>query len=107
MFSKIGKEVVAFVKTDQVPNYAVFNSSGKYLYVSNAGSGNVSVIDTAKWVVARNIKIGMGPKHMYLDSHDEVLYVVNVIEGSVSVGNLADTKNVRKKKWANHHMEFH
>ena len=91
-------KVVAFVKTGQVPNYAVFNSRGNSLYVSNAGSGNVSVIDTDKWVVTSNIKVGMGPEHMYLDSHDEVLYVVNVIEGSVSVVNLADTKNVRKIK---------
>ena len=90
--------VTSFIKTGQVPNYAVFSSDGKRLYVSNAGSGNVSVIDTHKWVVINNIKVGLGPEHLHLDAYDEVLYVVNVISGSVSAVNLADTKNVHTYK---------
>lgn len=41
------------IGTGAMPNYAVFSADGSRLYVSNAGNGTVSEIDTGRWLVNR------------------------------------------------------
>jgi YVTN family beta-propeller protein len=55
---------------------------GKYVYVTDVGSGNVSVIDTASNAVAATIRVGGGPVGIAVTPDGKYVYVAN---GSVSV----------------------
>ena len=91
-------KVKKFIKTGQVPNYAVFNKTGEQLYVSNAGSGNISVVDMKSLKVLKTIKVGAGPEHMSIDNNQNRLAVLNMISGSVSIVDLNKDKVVKNIK---------
>ena len=91
-------EVKKFIKTGQVPNYAVFNKLGNKLYVSNAGAGNISVIDTKSLKVTKTIKVGAGPEHMTIDNNHNRLAVLNVISGNISIVDLDNNKVIKNIK---------
>jgi YVTN family beta-propeller protein len=67
-----------------MPNYAVFSADGSRLYVSNAGNGTVSEIDTGRWLVTRNMLAGDTPEHIVMAPDGRSLYVANVEAGVVS-----------------------
>lgn len=54
------------VRTGSMPNYAVFSPDATRLYISNAGNGTVSEIDTGRWFVTRNMLAGETPEHLVL-----------------------------------------
>ena len=67
-----------------MPNYAAFSRDGTRLYVSNAGNGTVSEIDTERWIVTRNMLAGETPEHLVLSPDGRALFVANVEAGTVS-----------------------
>jgi YVTN family beta-propeller protein len=58
--------------------------SGK-VYVANAGSGQVTIVDTATFLVRNTITVGSNPQAMVISSDNNCLYVANKGSNSVSV----------------------
>lgn len=46
----------------------------RYLYVSNAGGADVSIVDTSTWTVTQTVLVGMGPTYSGV-SLDDTVYV--------------------------------
>lgn len=61
------------------------DSATNTLYVANAGSATVSVIDGATNVVTATIPVGTGPNAVAVDSATNTVYVTNYLSNSVSV----------------------
>jgi len=59
------------------------------VFVVNAGSSSVSVIDPATWTRTTDIATGAGPRRMRLNGSTHKLYVVNSAGASVTVINPA------------------
>jgi YVTN family beta-propeller protein len=67
-----------------IPIDLALTSSGK-LYVVNAGSNDVSVIDLQKGRAAAHLQVGHNPRGIVLAPDQKTLYVNNTLSGSVSV----------------------
>jgi YVTN family beta-propeller protein len=67
-----------------IPIDLALTSSGK-LYVVNAGSNDVSVIDIQKGRAVAHLQVGDNPRGMVLTPDQKTLYVNNTLSGSVSV----------------------
>jgi len=76
---------VKSVATGPIPNYAAVSPDGAYVYVSNAGNNTISQLDTARWIVRKNIEVGDAPEHMALSVDGKTMYVNNTGDGTVSV----------------------
>ncbi|MEQ1835533.1 MAG: beta-propeller fold lactonase family protein [Candidatus Nitrotoga sp.] len=61
------------------------NTSGPYAYITNYGSNNVSVIDTANGTVLAIIAVGYGPYGVTVSPDATRVYVANYVGSSVSV----------------------
>lgn len=61
------------------------NTSGPYAYITNYGSNNVSVIDTANGNVLAIIAVGYGPYGVTISPDATRVYVANYVGSSVSV----------------------
>lgn len=83
------------IKTGEAPNYALFSSAGRHLYVSNAGNDAISEIDTRNWSIVRTINTGKGPEHMEFSANGKYLYVANVFDGTASEINIKTGKITR------------
>src|SRR3954453_17710568 len=81
-------KIVQNINVDISPYDLQFNDSGSLLYVSNWGSGSISVIDTAAGKTIATMPTGGNPNDMELGS-DGRLYVSNGNENTVTV---LDTK---------------
>jgi len=79
---------VKTIRTGPNPNYALASPNGENVYVSNAGNNTISIIDTERWIVRRNIEVGAEPEHMTLSADGTALYVNNTGDGTVSVVSL-------------------
>lgn len=88
-------EYKGFVATGPMPNYAVFGPDGAGLYVSNAGNGTISEVDTARGIVARNIVAGEAPEHVVLTDDGATLYAADADAGLVHEVALAEGKVAR------------
>ncbi|CAH1194081.1 40-residue YVTN family beta-propeller repeat-containing protein [Candidatus Nitrotoga sp. BS] len=64
-----------------IPN----QTSGPYAYITNYGSNNVSVIDTANDTVLATIAVGYGPYGVTVSPDATRVYVANYVSSSVSV----------------------
>jgi len=64
-----------------------YDPSNGYLYVTDSGSGTVSVIDGANNTVIANIPVGSGPWGVVYDPSNGYVYVTNYYSGTVSVIN--------------------
>lgn len=71
-FAEPGHKLLGTVKVGLAPNWMTFGLDGKLLYVSNAGSNDVSVIDTDAIREVARVPVGLAPKR---------LLVVNVPRG--------------------------
>ncbi|HYM09367.1 MAG TPA: TIM barrel protein [Bryobacterales bacterium] len=71
-FSEPSHKPLGTVPAGLAPNWMTFGLDGKYLYASNAGSNDVSVIDTNAIREVARVRVGLAPKR---------LLVVNVPEG--------------------------
>ena len=71
-----------------VPYTVVLSPDGKMLYISNAWSDNVSVIDTKELQVVQTLPAGFEPSGVVLDTRHNALYVANRLSNDVSVIDL-------------------
>ena len=69
------------------PSAISFDSNNGYLYVTNSGSNNVSVINGSTNTVVGTISVGTGPYGISFDSNNGYLYVTNSGSNNVSVIN--------------------
>jgi len=76
------------------PDGAAFDSANGYIYVTNVGSDNVSVINGSTNNVIASIGVGVGssPDGAAFDSANGYIYVTNVGSDNVSVINGATNK---------------
>jgi YVTN family beta-propeller protein len=67
------------------PTILAFNPSGTLAYVTNSGSGTVSVIDPSTGTVVNTITVGEVPLDVAFNPSGTLAYVVNFDDGTVSV----------------------
>jgi YVTN family beta-propeller protein len=67
-----------------MPLDAIITTSGK-MYVANAGSDDVSVIDMARGVAVAHPQVGSNPRGMTIAPDERFVYVNNTLSGTVSV----------------------
>ncbi|MBS1251669.1 MAG: Hydrazine synthase subunit gamma [Anaerolineales bacterium] len=68
-----------------MPFDAAFTPDGSELWVLNAGSNDVSVIDTTSWTGLTHISAGANPRGIVLSPDGGAAYVNNTLDGTVSV----------------------
>lgn len=67
---------------------------GKRAYVTNHGSSNVSVIDTATNTVSATVDVGVDPFGVAITADGKFVYVTNTGSNNVSVIDTATNKVV-------------
>ena len=88
-------ELIAWVLTGPMPNYAVFGTDPGTVYVSNAGNGTVSEVDLELGIVRRNMVAGESPEHMTIGSDGGVLFVADANIGRIVEIDLSTGRDVR------------
>ncbi|MBI4623805.1 MAG: TIM barrel protein [Verrucomicrobia bacterium] len=63
-FSLPEHTLIATVKTGDASDWLEFSSDGRWLYVGNAGSNDVSVVDTEQRREVARVPVGLGPKRL-------------------------------------------
>lgn len=76
-------EVVAWVPTGSLPNYAAFGTDPGTVYISNAGNGTISEVDLTRGIVRRNIIAGETPEHMVIAPETDTIYVADSDAGQI------------------------
>jgi len=74
-----------------LPFAAVVSPDGKTLYVTNAGSDDISVMDLATHKAIAHLAVGHNPRGLALSPDGKQLFVNNTLDGSLSVFNLTST----------------
>lgn len=74
-------ELVAWIPTGPMPNYAVFGATSDVVYVSNSGNGTISEVDLKRGIVRRNMLAGEFPEHLAIDTG--TLYVADAEAGVI------------------------
>lgn len=72
------------VRPVNMPFAAEVDPFREWLYVANAGSNNVSIIDLNTGMGIGNIEVGANPRGMLLNRDNTVLFVHNVLDGTIS-----------------------
>lgn len=103
---KILKEILVGLH----PNDIISDVSGRFLYVSNANSDNVSVINTTDDAVSETISVrlqpainpffGDSPNGLCLSKNNKILYVANGMDNAIAVislGRNASSASRREK----------
>jgi YVTN family beta-propeller protein len=81
--------LTATIPVGNGPYGVAFTSDGAYAYVTNEGSGSVSVISTATDKVTASVTLGSLPYAVAITPNGEYIYVTNVGNNTVSVINTA------------------
>lgn len=91
-------KVLKEIKVGLHPNDVIASKNGKFIYVANANSDNVSVIATGTDHVAETISVrltpasygywGDSPNGLALSADDKMLYVANGMDNAVAVVQL-------------------
>lgn len=71
-----------------MPFDAAFAPDGSTLYVVNAGSNDVSVIDLSTGVAVAHVEVGANPRGIVVSPDGTLAYVNNTLDGTVSVIDL-------------------
>jgi YVTN family beta-propeller protein len=82
------KEIISLPEADKpvgLPYDAGFLSDGSKLYIANAASNDVSVIDMATGLRAAHIPVGDNPRGLVVSPDDQRVYVNNTLSGTVSI----------------------
>jgi YVTN family beta-propeller protein len=83
-----GDRVVGRVKVGDNPHGVVIDPAANRLYVNNAKSNSVSVIDTRGLKVVATVGVGQQPQGIALDSRRHLLYTANQAAGTITVVGL-------------------
>ncbi len=97
----IRKEVLGLDAIDRPvnnPTAVDFSPDGRYLYVVNAGSNDVSVIDLTTGLAAGHIQVGDNPRGIAVAPDGERAYVANLLSDDISVLNLKFNREARRVK---------
>jgi YVTN family beta-propeller protein len=87
-------QVGAAIPVGTNPFMGVFSPSSGYLYVTNSGSGSVSVISTGANTVTTTIPVGNTPQGIAVTPSGQFVYVANNGSDSISVINTATNRLV-------------
>ena len=66
VYTHPGLEHVANIPVGKEPNAVAFSSDGKYAYISNRKSNNLSVIDTKTHKEIKRLSLGKYPQRMVI-----------------------------------------
>lgn len=88
-------ELVAWIPTGSMPNYAVFGTNPSIVYISNAGNGTVSEVDLELGIVRRNMIAGEAPEHLTMSSDGGMLFVADADIGRIVEIDLSTGRDVR------------
>ncbi len=80
-----GWKKLAQIPTGKDPNHFAFSPNGRYMYVSNEYSHQLSVIDLQERKLVRQVDTGRRPVDVSLAPGGKVLFVANYGEGRVTV----------------------
>ena len=72
------------------------SNDGRRMFVTNAWSDNVSVMDTAALQVVQTLPTGAEPSGVVLDGEGTTLYVANRLSGDVSVIDLKSGQETKR-----------
>jgi len=89
-------KVTRSVKTGNHPHTAIIGNEGKFCYVSNQWSDNVSVIDLETFKIVDTLGTGNGPAGLEIDKEGKYLYAVNSFAGDISVIDLQSNTEVKR-----------
>jgi YVTN family beta-propeller protein len=88
--------VVGVVTVGRAPRGIALSPDGRQLYVTNAWSDSVSVIDTTSLKVMQTLATGFEPSGIVVDRSGETLYVANRLSGDISVIDLKAGKESKR-----------
>lgn len=77
--------ITATIPVGNGPLGMAISPNGLRVYVTNFGSGSVSVIDTTTNTVTATVKVGSGPRGVEVTPNGLYVYVINYGDGTVSV----------------------
>ncbi len=80
----------------QLLKQAELRISGEVLYVENANSNSISVIDLETNKVIRNISVGSSPHDLKISQNQETLYSTDIDSGTISVINTTTNTLIRQ-----------
>ena len=89
MISTATNKVMATITGLSEPFGVAVTPNGDYAYVTNDGSGTVSVINTATNTVTATITVGSSPYGVAVTPNGAYVYVINFNSATVSVVNVA------------------
>ncbi len=73
-----------------MPFAVAYDPVREWIFAVNAGTNDVSIIETASGIAVGHIPVGSNPRHAILSFDNVFLYVHNALEGSVTVVNTRD-----------------
>ena len=82
------KEIISLPEADQpvaLPYDAVFSPDGKELFVVNAASNDLSVIDMDTGLGIAHLQVGSNPRGVTISPDGAWLFVNNTLDGTISV----------------------
>lgn len=101
---KILKEII----TGLHPNEITSDSKGKFVYVTNSNSDNVSVINTTNDEISETISVrlqpeinpyfGDSPNGLALSANEKILYVANGMDNAIAVIRLSKMAALKGRK---------
>lgn len=68
-----------------MPFSTVLDTAKRWLYVANAGSDNVTIVDLTTGLSVGSVRTGYNPRGVLLSRDAGTLYVHNMIEGTITV----------------------
>jgi YVTN family beta-propeller protein len=99
-WTEIGKSAgwkrLAQIPTGRDPNHFAFSPDGRYMYVSNEYSHQLSVIDLRERKLARQVNTGKRPVDVSLAAGGKTLFVANYGEGRVTVYETENFKEIER-----------
>ncbi|HEX2969019.1 MAG TPA: beta-propeller fold lactonase family protein [Bacteroidales bacterium] len=84
------------VKVGNHPHSAVLSNDGRYCYVSNQWSDNISVVDLSSMEVIDTLATGNGPAGLVIDKDGRYIYAVNSFGGDISVIDLQKGTEIKR-----------
>jgi YVTN family beta-propeller protein len=100
---KILKQIITGLHSNEI----ISDSRGRFVYVTNSNSDNVSVIDTRKDEVSETISVrlqpeinpyfGDSPNGLCLSKDNRTLYVANGMDNAIAVVNLGSKSSAKGK----------
>lgn len=88
-------KVLGTIQVGKKPTYNEVSPNGKYDYVVNSGSENVSIINTHTKQMVKTIPVGETPKGVNFTPNGKWAYVINEGEGTVTVIDIQTMKPIK------------